>query len=1672
MRQLLTLAVVGFMALASCAGAADAVSFERVMEVGDLPAGGLALVPVPESLAGDGTLRVRLDGADVLSQEILGAGEVVLRVTPEQVAASRVRALPLEMARVAPSASAAGKHADKVTVETPAFALSFDRARGGALPNRVRWAGSGKSVTLDWKDRVYAVGSDQGLAGTWFLAQDPKARLTDVGKGPLFRQVRTSGGFLTGGRRSAADPQATYEWIFPNDRPEWVYLVMATRQDNPGTWLQHWTGVVHVPYGSFPACVTDAAQLTPKAVPAADAKTPVRWAGRTFAALLDGRDFMAAYSPNTCTYFDPKGKVAYLHSTETVSRQEWPGTPDRRAVFFRWGSSKDPSAALVTPPPMARPSLLRRLDLAAAAERVRPGESVAVARVANLAIAVGVLDGTRAEVKCVKVDGRTVATGPQPLFEVSAEEVATGRRVRLDSTRPWREVAVGADGRSWTFRGPTGHPALAGLSVTVRVAPGADGASAEWQWRGTSGSRDWALAEATVGAISLDGTGAGMRALYPHVMGRVARDPCSASLNYRGAYPAMHCAMQWEAAWDEARGRCFYVGAHDPHTGAKFIGMRGLPDRSALRIELTHRLSWDGANPAAESALPGPVVWKAMPGDWYDAALFYRDWSRAHCRSYPQMGPDGRVSTPKWFKELGFIVRTHGTADTATNDVRTAMDYLGVPVMAQWYRWHQIPFDNDYPHYFPAKPGFEEGLRQIHAWGAKAVPYTNGHIWDMHDRGCEDWKFSREGAAGACRKLDGSIWTEHYRTVETNGQKVTFAAMCPASRVWRDKVTENGVKVMNVAGCDGYYMDQVGAFSTIDCRNAAHGHPFGGGHWWQDAYRTLLTDVRALSEKPVFLATECNAEHTLAQIDAFVSWNILGGIDTVPAFEVVYSTAAFPYCRSYRGGAKHRREMRMKFANVLADGELFGWFPAAFCRDPELGPYLRECVRFRWRNAPWFYKAEMRRPPVLLDDVPTWSEAWDVFGKEYAVTMPIVQTGARLEMAYDYAPDGARRWETGRPVRAFVYFTNFSDREAAAARVRIDWKDFGLDPDACRFTRVDAEGRRTPFAREALDGPLAFAPGACWGVEVEPLPAPAPGAFPEAPRAVFTTHEGDRTIQPLVARPRADGGWEVTVRRDRVPLGCRSVEVMCNSFFAPLGEPGWWLIGRGELGSFDRKGFVRTLPRERAYLSCFGWKTSKGARLAVMEGLRFEYETVVTSDTNGLYRAFPRWRLDDLNGPGGADEDMKVIFYDLGPDADYNEMAKCYRRYRMAADPELKPLKARLAARPHLAKLVRSLALRQEVAHKPVLPGPPRNFTAADEPAVRCIATFAECLTNLVALQSAGIADIQLCLAGWQAGGYDGRHPASFPVEPACGGEAELRRLIREAQARGVIIDSQSNYTDAYTCSPWWDGGDVACMGPTGKLEWTGGWRGGRAYHTCLKRAIDTYLPDELVRIRDLGFFGSAYIDVFSATFPYRCCNPRHPATRAEVGAIQRDIARRCRALFGGFSSECCYDHMLAYTDYINYVTAPMRGLRQQEARAKKAGRAWRSPVDRFVPFFELAFHDCVLSNPDKITQEIFPGNPDYLTLVEYGGRPIYYNLAGRVRRGEIPQLKAAYDEYRARADLMLEEMLRHEELAPGVVRVRYANGTDLYVNHTSKPWTRDGLTLAPQSFRRVDAKR
>ena len=50
--------------------------------------------------------------------------------------------------------------------------------------------------------------------------------------------------------------------------------------------------------------------------------------------------------------------------------------------------------------------------------------------------------------------------------------------------------------------------------------------------------------------------------------------------------------------------------------------------------------------------------------------------------------------------------------------------------------------------------------------------------------------------------------------------------------------------------------------------------------------------------------------------------------------------------------------------------------------------------------------------------------------------------------------------------------------------------------------------------------------------------------------------------------------------------------------------------------------------------------------------------------------------------------------------------------------------------------------------------------------------------------------------------------------------------------------------------------------------------------------------------------------------------------------------------------------------------------------------------------------------------------------------------------------------------------MTRHDELAPGLVRVRYGNGETIYVNHAMRPQTADGITVPAQDFRLVGSGR
>ena len=62
-----------------------------------------------------------------------------------------------------------------------------------------------------------------------------------------------------------------------------------------------------------------------------------------------------------------------------------------------------------------------------------------------------------------------------------------------------------------------------------------------------------------------------------------------------------------------------------------------------------------------------------------------------------------------------------------------------------------------------------------------------------------------------------------------------------------------------------------------------------------------------------------------------------------------------------------------------------------------------------------------------------------------------------------------------------------------------------------------------------------------------------------------------------------------------------------------------------------------------------------------------------------------------------------------------------------------------------------------------------------------------------------GIEHAEFCLVGWNIRGHDGRWPQVFPVEPAFGGEENLRKLIIRAKELGYSIVCHTNSTDAYS---------------------------------------------------------------------------------------------------------------------------------------------------------------------------------------------------------------------------------------------------------------------------------
>ena len=557
----------------------------------------------------------------------------------------------------------------------------------------------------------------------------------------------------------------------------------------------------------------------------------------------------------------------------------------------------------------------------------------------------------------------------------------------------------------------------------------------------------------------------------------------------------------------------------------------------------------------------------------------------------------------------------------------------------------------------------------------------------------------------------------------------------------------------------------------------------------------------------------------------------------------------------------------------------------------------------------------------------------------------------------------------------------------------------------------------------------------------------------------------------------SDGSLRFRFAKGDIPADCYAVDVIPDFMRAQKGDDGYWVQARGTYGKFDKDD--GSYSKDRQLMPIYGVKRGGSLWYGHVKTWRFDYDFMTTAK-KGAYATFPRFRCDKVKKYFPAYyNDIEIDFHRLDGDAaDYNGLAKRYRKYQLDRGA-VKTIKDRIPAQPELDYLCDAIVVRiQTHAAKPIPETADgivqKFFKRGEELPVVVHMPFGTCEEYLQAFKDAGIDKLSICSAGWQDGGYDGRAPGHFPVGAEAGGEEAYRRLIDKAKKLGYQFAVHATNTDGYMCSALWDE-DWVCKLADGSLDKGGLWAGGQCYWVCQKCAWERWLPEEMRKIAALGIRGPHYIDVYSATYPQRCGDPKHPCTPEKMAEYQNTILRYGRELMGASGSESGYDHVAGSIDYINYI--------ERDLKTEHEGKFAGTLASGVYPVWELVYHGIILYTSDRLTQNHTRGKCLYkleksgdprwmegdgiedpytaLKIVEFGGRPIFYTY----KFADVPRIKKAHDEFVPVRHLQREEMVSHREIAPKVFETRYANGERTLCNYNETPVTVEGNTIAPMGY-------
>ena len=418
-----------------------------------------------------------------------------------------------------------------------------------------------------------------------------------------------------------------------------------------------------------------------------------------------------------------------------------------------------------------------------------------------------------------------------------------------------------------------------------------------------------------------------------------------------------------------------------------------------------------------------------------------------------------------------------------------------------------------------------------------------------------------------------------------------------------------------------------------------------------------------------------------------------------------------------------------------------------------------------------------------------------------------------------------------------------------------------------------------------------------------------------------------------------------------------------------------------------------------------------------------------------------RWKQEDDRIPGRREIRYTVTSANYKGGEGYVFCGKSYRDY-LYHERKLQTWQDKAKQRPVVLDYRDRFFLKIFMAYK--------EPQADGRGPYHCTCTFSEAREIIEDCIQRGITKLAVMLVGWGQDGHDGMPPTRFPVDDRLGGESAFRELIKWCAENDIMLGVHDSYGESYCCSPEFELKDVI-QHRTGE-SWQGIiWSGGQVHKTCPSVFVDKHTKRDVSRVKALGIYGHHHIDAIGSFMT--CYSKEHPLQqRADFTAEVRRMFEFVQDEMGSVSTE------MPFAPYFKVIDGLFHSY-SNPSTWHRASNVGRYLLDRSIPLLSIVLHGSV-----NCGEGVGNLRDDKLHWLDWGLTPAWEVCMRASDSFGIPtytavadDLVSIYQQYfgpdNRLANLNPLLIEGRWELAEGVTRTVYSDGTEITVNRSDFPW-------------------